>query len=226
MKYPENTIASFLAAVLYGADGVELDVWLSSDGVPVVIHDRSTGRVAGVDVDVKKTSVGELKKLHLGLGQTIPSLEEVFKALPYDTLVAIEIKDVDAVEPVYELVRKYNLFDRIFIISFIVEALERMHSLDPKIRLGLNIDSLDKAQRAIEMARDLGLYSINPPIQGIEVVGINAFKNYLKTVKSIGCKVMLWTVNDPKVLADLNELYDVVITDNVETLVKTIRSIE
>jgi len=56
-KYPENTIASFIAALYYGADGVELDVWLSGDGVPVVIHDEMTGRVSSVDLAVKKFSV-------------------------------------------------------------------------------------------------------------------------------------------------------------------------
>lgn len=61
IKYPENTIASFLAALFYGADGLELDVWLSSDGELVVIHDPDTGRVAGKKLFVKETIFDELK---------------------------------------------------------------------------------------------------------------------------------------------------------------------
>lgn len=222
-KYPENTIASFLAAILYGADGVELDVWLSGDGTPVVIHDRETSRVAGTSIDVKKASVEELKKLHLGLGQTIPTLEEVFKALPSSTVIAVEIKDADAVKPVYELAEKHGVLDRVYFISFYEEVLRRIRSIDDSVRLGFNIDSPGKARRALEVAEELKLYSINPPIQGVKAVGLDEFKKYLAMVKSSGYRVFLWTINNPGQLVGLEGLYDAVITDDVEVVVRALK---
>lgn len=77
-RYPENTMLSMLAALYYGVDGVELDVWLSGDGNIVVIHDPDTKRVSGVELPVKKSTLRELRRVYLGLGQVIPTLDGVY----------------------------------------------------------------------------------------------------------------------------------------------------
>src|SRR3954447_2364486 len=64
---PENTAAAFGLAFLQGADGIEADFHLSSDGEIVCIHDATTGRTAGVDLVVAETSLKELKRLDVGL---------------------------------------------------------------------------------------------------------------------------------------------------------------
>lgn len=68
LKYPENTTASFLGSLLHGADGVELDVWLSMDKQVVVIHDPDTQRVSGIKLVVKESSYSDLAKIDLGMG--------------------------------------------------------------------------------------------------------------------------------------------------------------
>lgn len=217
LRYPENTIASFLGAIFYGADGIELDVWLSGDGVPVVIHDRDTKRVSGISYDVKKTSVSELRKAYLGMGQVIPTLEEVLKAIPGDKLMLIEIKDVDAVEPVIELARRFGREQSSVIISFLTEALERARSLSPTVRIGLNIDGLDKVMWAMKRGAEIGLYSVNPPLEGIKMLGPIA-KSYIRQARDRGARIFVWTVNDPRDAAELSEIADGIITDNVEAI--------
>lgn len=221
-KYPENTIVSFLAALYHGADGVELDVWLSSDGIPVVIHDESTKRVSGVDLLVKKNSLLELRKAYLGMGQVIPTLEEVFTALPRNKLVLVEVKDLDAVESVVELIKKYNRLESTVLISFIPEVLVKARGLSSELKIGLNIDSMEKAQWGWSKHGELKLYSINPPIEGLKMFRFFAGM-YLKQARNAGLKIYLWTVNDPRDAKEWSSSVDGVITDNVEEIVKALR---
>lgn len=220
LKYPENTVASFLGALLYGADGIELDVWLSADGQVVVIHDPDTQRVSNVKLIVKESSYNELAKIDLGMGQHIPLLRDVLKAIPRRYIVAIEIKDVDAVEETIKIVNEMNWQDNIVYVSFFEKALEKIRELDPNAKIGYNIGSLEAAMNAFKLHEKLRLYSINPPIQGLQLIGFEKFREYLVNVKNVGAKTVLWTVDDPSLLKGLEELIDVVITNNVEAFTK------
>jgi len=220
-KYPENTIASFIAALYYGADGVELDVWLSGDGVPVVIHDETTGRVSSVDLAVKKFSVSELRRAYLGMGQVVPTLEEVFMALPRDKLVLVEIKDVDAVEQVVELIERYGRIESTVLISFEPEVLVKARSLSSEVKIGLDIDSVEKFLWGWSKREELKLYSLNSPIEGLKLYRSLA-DMYLEQVKSAGLKVFLWTVNDPKDALEWRDKVDGIVTDNVEEIIKAL----
>jgi glycerophosphoryl diester phosphodiesterase len=87
-RQPENTIAAFTAAMAAGADGVEFDVQLSSDGVPVVIHDEKvdrthagTGWVASQTVAQLQALPSLLKKKPDPLTTRIPTLAEVLDLL-------------------------------------------------------------------------------------------------------------------------------------------------
>ncbi|ADI31683.1 glycerophosphodiester phosphodiesterase family protein [Staphylothermus hellenicus] len=220
MKYPENTIASFLGALLYGADGIELDVWLSADGQVVVIHDPDTERVSNVKLVVKESSYSDLAKIDLGMGQHIPLLRDVLKAVPRRYIVAIEIKDIDVVEETVKIVNEMNWHDNIVYVSFLDKALEKIRELDPNAKIGYNIGSVEAAMNAFKLHEKLKLYSINPPIQGLQLLGFEKFREYLVNVRRVGAKTVLWTVDDPGLLKGLEELVDAVITNNVEALIK------
>lgn len=213
--YPENTIASFLAAILYGADGVELDVWLTADNEAVVVHDGDLRRVAGVQLEVKKSTYSELKKHSLGMGQHVPLLRDVLKAIPKDKLVFVEIKDRDAVEETYRIIRGAERLESTVILSFNPEVLREMRSLDLHVKLGFDIASVEAAEEALRLHKELGLYSIDPPVQALEVVGREKLAEYLSTVKKLGARTALWTVNEPALLEGLSGLVDIVITDDV-----------
>jgi glycerophosphoryl diester phosphodiesterase len=92
---PENTLASINLAWRQGADAAEFDVYLSKDGQIVVIHDRDTKRIAGVDKRVVDQTLDELRQLDVGkwkdakfAGEKIPTLPEVLKTLPAGKRVA------------------------------------------------------------------------------------------------------------------------------------------
>lgn len=94
---PENSLAAFEAAVAAGV-GVELDVRLTSDGIPVVVHDRDLRRVTGHALQVARTSTGDLAGLPL-LGasdQFVPTLAAVLDLVAGRVPVMVEVKNEGA----------------------------------------------------------------------------------------------------------------------------------
>jgi glycerophosphoryl diester phosphodiesterase len=96
---PENTLAAFKRAWTLGVEAVELDVHLTQDGVPVVIHDATTLRTAGVDRPVAAQTLAELRTLDAGgwkhikyKGERIPTLAEALATIPGGRTMFVEIK--------------------------------------------------------------------------------------------------------------------------------------
>jgi glycerophosphoryl diester phosphodiesterase len=136
---PENTIAAFNLAWEQNADGIETDCCLTRDGHIVCIHDKTTERTAGINLDVGKSTLAELKKLDVGrwkderfAGQTIPTLDEVMASVPDGKLIVIELKvGPEIVEPLQKLLEQARQpAPSVLIISFnedaIAEAKKRL----------------------------------------------------------------------------------------------------
>lgn len=99
-KIPENSTSAFNRAIENGY-GIELDVQLSKDGVPMVFHDYTLNRMCGIDGRVDEYTKAELQTFPLlGVkGQTIPSFEEVLKLVNGQVPLLVEIKaEVKAIE--------------------------------------------------------------------------------------------------------------------------------
>ena len=129
---PENTIAGFKLAERAGADAIELDVRLTGDDVPVVIHDatlyRTTGRslivaeqpfskIRDVDAGARFTRDGGRSFPWRGRGVTIPSLEETALALPTMPLL-IELKTRRAEAEVRRVLWRTGALSRSLLVSF------------------------------------------------------------------------------------------------------------
>ena len=95
---PENTMASVMLGWEKGAD-VEVDVYLSADNRIVVIHDSTTKRTGGTELEVKEAMSGELRKLDVGrfkaeefAGEQIPFLADILETIPPKQKLYVEIK--------------------------------------------------------------------------------------------------------------------------------------
>ena len=133
-RYPENTMISFEAAMDLGVDAIEFDVWLTSDKVPVLIHDGNCLRTCGKDVHVRDLTLSEVKQLSASyetkFGDTfaeqdvrIPTLEELLircsEKRP-DIMLGVEIKEYteETVDLTVDLLKKYGIFERCFFYAF------------------------------------------------------------------------------------------------------------
>jgi glycerophosphoryl diester phosphodiesterase len=110
LRAPENTMAAFEAAVNLGVDGIETDVRLSRDGLPIIIHDRVTAR---------KRAVADLTRAEIAsdLGHSVAALPEILDAFP-DVLWNIEIKHPDVWPVASRVLAQFQRNRRLLVTSF------------------------------------------------------------------------------------------------------------
>lgn len=137
-NYYENTMTAFKMAIENGADMIETDVRLSSDGHLVLMHDDKVDRTTNGHGYVRDMSLEELRTLNCGDShnyERIPTLKELFE-LVKDTNITlnIEIKEYlsdgrceECIERVLMLVTEYGFESRILINSFDAYVLEYVY---------------------------------------------------------------------------------------------------
>lgn len=149
---PENTLAAFAYAIDIGCDGVELDVHLTRDGVPVVAHDPVVRCPNGTRVDIRLTDVTDVLAIPVSEGETIPTLDAVLRLLASSQLyVQIELKGEGVEEPVIEVVKEYGFDRRTIVTSFIHRRVLKTKELLPEVRTGILLSSVPV--RLLEVAR-------------------------------------------------------------------------
>ncbi|ASJ08776.1 glycerophosphodiester phosphodiesterase [Thermococcus siculi] len=228
-KYPENTILAFKKAIEAGADGVELDVWLTKDGEVVVIHDETVDRTSNGNGKVKEMTLEELKSLDFGKGEKIPTLEEVFEALPEDAIINVELKDVDAVKKAAEIVKSHNP-SRVIVSSFLIDALREYRKYDRETRMGLLIDREEVLSQLPALIGEISLWSINPPIDAMAILGVEKTVGAFQMARAAGLKIVLWSLNEELYYANdnlvrLGGLFDVLIVNDVERMIGYLRKL-
>ena len=125
---PENTMAAFANGLSLSADGIELDVHLSSDGVVVVHHDATVDRTTTGRGSVASLTAGELARLN------VPSLADVLKQFR-DTRVVVELKvnSKQLGRGVVEVVRRADAVERVCLGSFGLRVLRAARGLEPAL---------------------------------------------------------------------------------------------
>ena len=180
---PENTLAAFEAAVAAGADGIEFDVRLSRDGVPVVIHDETLYRTSGVRRRVAEMTVNELNQFD------VPSLAQVFELFESNDLILyLEMKEVDVAEECCRLIEQYRLKDRVIFECFEHSALKTVKSIDPTFKIA----PLFQPPASFILKRALA-------VEADEIALHHRLTNKRLVAKArdAGLKVVTWTVDDP-----------------------------
>ncbi|MFP4383138.1 MAG: glycerophosphodiester phosphodiesterase [Spirochaetia bacterium] len=134
---PENTRSAFQYAADIGCDGVELDIHVTADMVPVVSHDPAVSD-GEEQLVIRETHSRIVTALPAGRGETIPALRDVFEILePTRLYIQIELKGEDTVHPAVELVRSFSMEHRVIFTSFIHKRVLRAKELLPSVRTGV-----------------------------------------------------------------------------------------
>ena len=131
--YPENTLLSFQKAMEMGVDAIEFDIWLTSDKVPVLMHDGNAYRTCGVDRNLRDMTLAEVKTLcpsspktfgEKFLGQVeVPTLYELLelrKQLRPDLKLGVEIKEYteETVDITMKALQEYGVFEDCWFYAF------------------------------------------------------------------------------------------------------------
>ncbi|MFC7394778.1 glycerophosphodiester phosphodiesterase [Scopulibacillus cellulosilyticus] len=203
-KYPENTMPAFLAAYKCGAHGIELDVQLSQDGVPVIIHDEAVNRTTNSKGLVKELTASYLTKLNAGKRfkwlsrkATIPTLEEVLDWMSKTNLILnIELKNSvfpykGMEEIVIKMVHDYHLASRTVYSSFNHDSLFKIHKIDSAAETA----PLYKKSIPVpwEYAKSIHASAIHPHYR-------NVTKELIETTQQHQIQVRAYTVNQTKLI--------------------------
>jgi glycerophosphoryl diester phosphodiesterase len=136
---PENTLLAFARALELGVDGIELDVQVTRDGVPVVFHDSNLIRLTGTRGRLANRTWSELQKLRVG-GEPIPTLADALSLTRKRCILQIEIKKGTPVAPVLAAIRKTASAANVILASFEHDILREAATLAPKLPRMLIVD--------------------------------------------------------------------------------------
>lgn len=204
---PENTMAAFLMAMERPeVQWMELDVQLSRDGVPVIIHDFTVDRTTNGKGLVRETDWADLQRLDAGVwknksykGERIPLLSELLDRSCGRVRLNIELKTQGDMYPglpaaVIHEVRKRHMQNDVVITSFEPAALIEVKKLAPEFQTGLIIDARPGDLLTVLRQMNCTFLSIGYT---------NVDKSLMNEMRSAGIRVMAWTVDDKSIMKKL-----------------------
>lgn len=203
----ENTLDSFVEAVASGADGVELDVHLSKDGVPVVCHDPEVRTVSGEEITLREAFWADLSGIEVVMGGKpgrLCRLEEALEVLD-GHLIDVELKDLPlgaagaaesrVGEVVAGVVRDRGALERVVLTGFYIPHLEKAGETAPEIPRGWLLPPGMSALGAAEIALSQGM-SYLLPHTSVVPDDRHALDSLVDEVHGKGVRLIWWTVND------------------------------
>lgn len=179
-EFPENTLPAFERAIELGADGIELDVHVTADGIPVVHHDPELSRARAL----AQMSWDEVRRVELAPGITIPSLQQVLTVVGDRAMVYVELKGSNSERATLELISASSA--RCAVHSFDHAAIVRAARLAPGVRRGILFDAYpDDIDASL---RDTTALDVWPEWTLIDAA-------LVQRVHARGGRVIAWTVN-------------------------------
>mgnify|MGYP002625220509 CR=1 FL=1 len=222
---PENTLVSFRATVKAGADVVELDSMVTSDGVQVSFHDKTLDRTTNAaralgksGLTIADVSYADLSKLDAGSwfdprfrGAQIPTLAASLALIQQDGVTMIERKTGDAADCV-KLLKEKDMLDKVVVQAFDWQYITEFRRLAPDaLRGSLGGDELTTEKLDAMEATGAQLVGWNTDLSAEDVQAIHAR----------GMKVWVYTVNSPRIARKLIEKgVDGIITADPATMVQ------
>ncbi len=231
---PENTLAAFQRAIEDGAEGIELDVQLAKDGVPVVFHDAKLYRLGRTEGRVSDFTSEELNTLDVGSwfnaknprwavekfsAETVPTLARLLDFLnDYKGLIYIELKCKGAeIEPlvkaVCQIISKSPLLPNILVKSFKLEVIPNVRRHCPEVKTVALfapkiMTILRKEKRLVKIAHELGA-------DGISLHFSLCTRKLMEKAAKRNLAVIIWTADNPRwVKRALNLGINAIITNN------------
>ena len=209
---PENTLAAFDRGHAAGADGFELDVHLSADGVVVVCHDATLERTTDAAGLLAARTAADLARVDAGhrfvdaagafpfrgLGVGIPTLSEVLQRYP-EMLLIVEMKDDTAAmgRAVAEAVRSAGAVERVCVAGYGQQSLDAARAALPAAAT-----SASYPEARLAVYRSIARWPVRKArydaFQVPETAGILRIVSprFIRDVHAAGCKLQVWTVDE------------------------------
>jgi len=205
---PENTLAAIRLAWDRKVPAVEIDVRLSLDGVPVIIHNPTTKELTDRNLQVNRHTLEDLRALDFGShkgtafkGEKMPTLQEVLATVPAHGRLVIEIKDgVETIPPLQRAIDRAGCPpETCLLIGFDPEVIGNAKKAMPDIETSWLIDLRSgRGPDPDEQARELAGRARSMQAEGIDLgVDETTDLRIIPALKALGMKTLSWTVNQP-----------------------------
>lgn len=223
----ENSVSAFNRIRDLGLRHIETDVQLTSDGEVVVIHDETLDRCYGQPGKVSDYTWEEIQQFRNEADEPMPRLADVLDQFP-DMYFNIDAKTDDVAEPLLEVIREADAWDRVLIASFSEKRLERVRSLaDPGLSTSLGVTAIVRLLLASETVSNAESWHVPGPRHGVTAAqvpeknkGVRVVSpRFVATAHTAGLAVHVWTVNDREQMERLLDWgVDGIVTDRPSLL--------
>ena len=192
---PENTLLGIRKALKMGCDGVEIDVQLSADGIPVLIHDDLLDRTTSGSGLVAEASLADLQALDAGEGDPVPTLREALELINGQILFAIELKispeaDVPALSTaVLEEIERVDALPWSWLWSFDSETVIELANRAPH---GRRI-----AHLCLTPTAEIWRIAAEHRLDGISMHSMGLTEANVSACRAHEMAAFVWTVNEP-----------------------------
>jgi len=212
---PENTLRSVRRAIELGVDRVEVDVRVSRDGRLVIMHDETVDRTTNGHGYIRELTLNELRSLDAGMGEKIPTLEEILEFTMGKAKLEIELKVPEATEPTIQLIEELNAENDVIVISFIHELLDRVYDLNPNIKTGALFFDVPKVILRI---------ALKVHASSIHVYYRNVNSELVREAHKSGLEVAVWNPNRIEEMREMIGLgVDAIGSDRPDILIHLLR---
>jgi glycerophosphoryl diester phosphodiesterase len=219
---PENTLAAFSLAIRDGADGIEFDVRLSRDRVPVVIHDATLKRTGLTEGVIGELSARELQEVDVGSwfsskgvsysDEKLPTLTQVFdlfaakSAWLYVEMKCYPDEGTALAAEVVKLVRRAKMQERVVVESFDLPAIAEVKRIDGEIRTAALFQP--RLSKPISTIRRLKMIDVACRHEANEIALHHTLvtQRVVEKAKREGLEVVVWTVDDPEWIVRARDL--------------------
>jgi glycerophosphoryl diester phosphodiesterase len=225
---PENTLIAIERAVSIGAEMVEVDVTMTSDGHVICLHDDTLDRTTDGSGLPGRLSLAEIKKLDAGSwfsavysGERIPTLAETLEAVRGRVLINVEIKAEavasGVVPAVARLITEHEMLDAVVVSSFSPEALRLMKITEPAIAtVTLFNKDLHTGRDELEIIQEVGSRGCNISSRLVTPEMIDRYHSH-------GIPVGVYTINEASEMRRMMELgVDAVFSDYPDRMLELV----
>jgi len=214
--WPGDTLYAFEHAAELGVDGLEMDLHITADGVLVINHDETVDRTTDGTGEIEKMTLAEVKALDAGydwsnddgetfpfrgLGITIPTLEEIFQAFPkYRMTIEIKKTTDSMAEPFCDMIRSYNMQDKVLVASFYDKRMEEFRQVCPEVATSSAKQEttvfvfLSKAY--LGRLYSPAFYALQVPEESSGITVMTA--QFVRAAHERNLRVEPWTIDDPQ----------------------------
>ena len=201
---PENTLRAFELALAMDATIIEMDIQLSADGHPVVIHDSQLSRTTDGQGRITDLLLSDLRRLDAGKGEQIPMFTEVMECVRGRAQLYIELKDPFSTEPVVHALQSTDFVDHAIVASFLPWVPQKAKFLEPRLRTSMLVRMEDRSNDYISWALSVEADYVHPSWEKAAAFPhVLVPPDLIASIRNRGLGIILWHEERPE---ELNEL--------------------